>query len=526
MTALSNVTSADPTDVIDESLGRTRRDLERRLVRKLDLRMCIVVVLNALNYVDRANISARLGGFEEDLHLKGQQYATVLSIVYVGYILMQLPSNMYLHWLERPAILIPSSMAIWGVVSALTGITKNYTGILLARLFLGFLEAPFYPGIMLLISGWYKRDELAVRTTLVTCGGVLSSSFGPLWLFYIEGGATVLAAISAFFILPDFPHNTRWLTPEERALAISRLAEDGYGRVDVLEKRTTLQGLQDALSDWKVWWFAAALIVQDVAFSFVIYFPTIAATLGYDTTVTLLLSAPPGVLATITSFAISRYSDKTRKRYIYIFASCATVALGFIISICTMNMAARYISMFLMTQIAVGQVVIWGWINNTFSREPAKRAAALAVISGMAQTGNILGSFVWPPAWGPTYRYSYAVCLVTLVVSTAMFGVMHLHLRRLNQRMEKDERDAKGIKELRGPYFDQKILSHTAILDSGEVLESQNGTGRSSRRGHKRLPYRTGRPPPPVPAKEQLEQKVWDLGFSPQGSVRSVRPIT
>ncbi|KAG0697554.1 major facilitator superfamily domain-containing protein, partial [Suillus ampliporus] len=207
-------------------------------------------------------------------------------------------------------------MAIWGVVSALTVwlIDPSYTGILLARLFLGFVEAPFYPGIMFLIfiSGWYKRDELAVGTTLVTCGGVLSSAFGPLfasgilqgmqgklgqatwrrekticrWLFYTEGGATVLAAISAFFILPDFPHNTRWLTPEERALAISRLAEDGQGRVDVLGKWTTLQGVQDALSDWKVWWFAAALIVQDVAFSFVIYFPTIAATLGYDTTVT------------------------------------------------------------------------------------------------------------------------------------------------------------------------------------------------------------------------------------------------
>ncbi|KAG0708681.1 major facilitator superfamily domain-containing protein [Suillus ampliporus] len=212
-----------------------------------------------------------------------------------------------------------------------------------------------------------------------------------------------------------------------------------------------MQGLQDALSDWKVWWFSAALIVQYVAFSFVIYFPTIVATLGYDTTVTLLLSAPPGVLSTIISFVLSRYSDKKRKRYIYILAPCAIVALGFIISICTMNMAARYISMFLMSQTAAGQMVLWGWINNTFSREPAKRAAAIAMISGLSQTGNIIGSFVWPPTWGPTYRYSYAVCLAALGVSTTMYGMMHLHLKRLNQRMEQDERDGKGIKELLGP---------------------------------------------------------------------------
>lgn len=36
--------------------------------------------------------AARLHGFEADLHLKGQQFATLLSILYVGYILMQVPS--------------------------------------------------------------------------------------------------------------------------------------------------------------------------------------------------------------------------------------------------------------------------------------------------------------------------------------------------------------------------------------------------------------------------------------------------
>ena len=36
--------------------------------------------------------AARLRGFEEDLNLQGQQFNTLLSILYVGYILMQIPS--------------------------------------------------------------------------------------------------------------------------------------------------------------------------------------------------------------------------------------------------------------------------------------------------------------------------------------------------------------------------------------------------------------------------------------------------
>lgn len=36
--------------------------------------------------------AARIHGFEQDLHLKGEEFATLLSILYVGYIIMQVPS--------------------------------------------------------------------------------------------------------------------------------------------------------------------------------------------------------------------------------------------------------------------------------------------------------------------------------------------------------------------------------------------------------------------------------------------------
>ncbi|KAG1878771.1 major facilitator superfamily domain-containing protein [Suillus subluteus] len=469
MSALSDAKS-ETVHVFSSLPSHSRDDLERRLVRKLDLRMSVILLLYALNYIDRANASsARLGGFEKDLHLQGNQYATVLSIIYVGFIVMQVPANMFLHWLEKPAILLPCSMVIWGVVSTLTGF---YTEVLFARLLLGFSEAPFFPGTIFLLSGWYKRDELAVRTTLITCGAVLSAGFGSLfasgiltgmqgklgqsawrretWLFYIDGGITVVVAICAIFILPNFPHNTKWLTPEERSLAIARLADDGYGRMDH-GKRTTMQGLWDAVSDWKVWWFSVALIIDYMALSFVIYFPTIVATLRYDTTVTLLLATPPWVLAAIAAFSLARYSDNTKKRYIYIFASNAFAALGFTISICTMNMIARYVSLFLMAQIAAGQIVLWAWVNNTFAREPAKRAVAIAMISGMSAIGNIVGSYMWPLNWGPTYRYSYAISFAALGVSTAMLGVMHLHLKRLNEQIERNEQNAKDINDLQDP---------------------------------------------------------------------------
>ncbi|KAG0693092.1 major facilitator superfamily domain-containing protein [Suillus ampliporus] len=486
MPAPNDTKTVDTTDEIYLPTGvpsHARDVLERRLVRKLDLRMSVIVIIYTLNFVslsflsnsisiiDRSNVNnARLQGFERDLHLHGTQYATVLSILYVGYIIMQVPGNMFLHWLGRPSIFIPSCMAVWGAISVLTGITKNYTDVLVVRFFLGFVEAPFFPGVLFLVSKWYKRDESALRTSLVACGSILSFAFGSLiasgilsgmqgklgqaawrWLFYIEGGITIFIAICAIFILPDFPHNTRWLTPDERALAISRLAEDGYGKDDDLGKQATMQGLWDAVSDWKVWWITAAFIFQYTVQSFVSYFPTLSATMGYGTTVTLLLCAPPWGFAAIVAFAISRHSDKTQKRYIYFAISNAVGALGFIISMCTMNTAVRYISLFLMAQIIAGYMVLWGWISNTFDREPAKRAVAIALINGLGQLGSVAGSYVWPSNWGPTYRYSYAICVAAVAVATGMFGVMHLYLKHENERIERNERDAKDVKELQDP---------------------------------------------------------------------------
>ena len=68
-----------------------REKAERALVRKIDWRLLpIVIIMYILNYLDRNNIaSARLAGLEDDLNLVGNQYQTCVSILFVGYLLMQ-----------------------------------------------------------------------------------------------------------------------------------------------------------------------------------------------------------------------------------------------------------------------------------------------------------------------------------------------------------------------------------------------------------------------------------------------------
>lgn len=113
-------------------------------------------------------------------------------------------------------------------------------------------------------------------------------------------------AFIALFVLPDFPATSKFLSPLERTLAIQRMTEDaGVGDQNETEHGAA-NGLWQAFADWKVWWLAFALTAEVVALSFNAYFPTLSATLGYSTTVTLLLCAPPFVFTAIFAFIWSR----------------------------------------------------------------------------------------------------------------------------------------------------------------------------------------------------------------------------
>jgi hypothetical protein len=128
------------------------------------------------------------------------------------------------------------------------------------------------------------------------------------WLFFIEGTITVLVAILSMYILPDFPEGSNiWLTPAEKVLAIQRMAEDAEAHPDLhIASEGRFSGFHLAVSDWKVWWLAFVLTAMVVSLSFNAYFPTLAATLNYGPTLTLLLCAPPWLFATGLALLLSR----------------------------------------------------------------------------------------------------------------------------------------------------------------------------------------------------------------------------
>lgn len=456
-----------------------RKEVEKRLKRKLDLRCSLFVLIYIMNYLDRNNIAAaRLRGLQQDLGIDNTEYATCLSIctplpsanffengtradsiaVYVGYILMQVPSNMVINRISRPSLYIGAAMLLWGMISTLSGITQSFGGMVAVRFSIGFVEAAFLPGALLILSKWYTRRELTTRNAILFCGNLISNAFSSLvgagvlsnmdgtlghrawrWLYWIEGAATMLIAIAAALVLPDLPHNSRGFTAEERAVAVLRMTED-VGEADAdAETQSPFAGLLMAVKDAKIYVMVLTFTAYVVGLSFNAFFPTLTGTLGFGYIPTLLMSAPPWAFSCLVSLANAWHADRTQERFWHIVGPIIGGLVGFVISMSTEQVAARYVALFLQASSYAGFIVFYSWISSSFPRPPAKRAVAIAMINAFSQLGNIAGSYVWNlPDHG--YRKSYGIV-------TAMFGitiggcyVFKVILQRLNKEIEEQER--------------------------------------------------------------------------------------
>ena len=98
---------------------------------------------------------------------------------------MQVPSNIVVGKIERPGMYICISMALWGVISACMASVQNYSGILVCRFFLGFVEAIFFPGALFYLSLFYNRKQYALRTAILYSGSQLGNAFGGLFAIAI-----------------------------------------------------------------------------------------------------------------------------------------------------------------------------------------------------------------------------------------------------------------------------------------------------------------------------------------------------
>ncbi|MEW1960092.1 MFS transporter [Kineococcus sp. NPDC059986] len=206
-------------------------------LRKAALRLIpFVAVMFFINYLDRTAISfAGPNGMNDDLALTAAQYGFAAGIFFVGYIVLEIPSNLALHrfgarkWLAR-------IMVSWGIVAILFTWVQSDTQLYWLRFLLGVTEAGFFPGAILFLTLWFPREYrrralagfyLAQPLTTVIgaplAGFLMQSGHGVFglegwrFMFLCVGVPAIVLGVACWFYLTDRPEDARWLTADERA---------------------------------------------------------------------------------------------------------------------------------------------------------------------------------------------------------------------------------------------------------------------------------------------------------------------
>ncbi|KAF2116462.1 major facilitator superfamily domain-containing protein [Lophiotrema nucula] len=444
-------------DLTTEERGK----LNLHVKRKIDLRLLpMMLLMYIMNYLDRNNIAAaKIAGMAKDLGLKNNQYQTALSILFVGYLLMQVPSNLLLNKLGKPAIYLPCCMIVWGIISTATGAVQSFSGLVACRFFLGFVEAAYFPGCLYFLSAWYTREELVLRTAVLYSGSLISGAFSGLiaagitsnmdgarglgawrWLFIIEGAITIVIAFFAFFIMPNFPRTTSWLSEQEKQMAIWRLEED-IGEDDWVnsEEQTFLYGAKLAATDPKAWLLLACIYGFTSSGTVTTLFPSVVQGLGYNRIITLLLTAPPYVIGVLAILLNAWHADRTRERYMHVALPPVLAVIAFIIAAATTQFGPRYLAMCLMIGANYsGYVVALAWISNVIPRPPAKRAAALAGINALSNVCQIYAPYMYQgvDSYAPRYVVPMIVNAITSLWAIVFATVLRFVLVRLNKKIE------------------------------------------------------------------------------------------
>jgi MFS family permease len=443
-------------------------ELEKKIVRALDMWMLPQLwILYMFNYLNRTNIAqARLNTFNEDLNLKDGDYQTAVAILTVGYMLAQLPSNMLITRV-RPSIYLPCAAFIWSAISAMTVLCTSAGGLWAVQFVLGIVEAPLFPGAVFLMSCWYTRREFALRVALLYSGLVLAQAFsgliaagvfsgldGPMglagwkWLFILEGALSGFFAITAYFVLPNYPDSPtggamRYMTEDMRKVAAARILDD---RVEIHEKSTVWVGLKLAVIDIKLYMFLFMNIFITSSYGFNNFFPTIVRGLGFGNSVTsLLMTAPPYIFGTLCTFYVSWDSDRRRERGLHIVIPLSCSVAGFIVTVATGNAAVRYAMTFLYAAGCFSANTLqYTWAVSTMSQTPEKRAAAGAIVNIFGHLGNVISPYFFPDKDQPRYTMAMILQIVFAGLGIALASTIKWFLTRKNKKI-RSEADRLGI---------------------------------------------------------------------------------
>lgn len=413
---------------IDDSRPKAAAGIDgARTVSRIGRRlMWYLIALYVVSVLDRGNLSFASFSMNKELGLTPQMYSIGLGILFLGYSLFEVPSNLALArfgariTLTRIAILfglVTMSMAF------VTGPISFYT----VRALLGIAEAGLTPGVFLYLSYWipenYRARYNAIFTYSVPAAYVLASlvsgailqlngTFGLpgwKWLFLLEGLPAVTLGVFGIFYLTDRPNQAKWLSRDEKAWLANELEVSRLNKSPTEELNTLAALRQPTL--WVLILGYVGIFCGNATVG--AWLPQILHIYGVPLTHIGVVAAIPPLAGMVGMTMLSRRSDRRKERIGHTVACTVIAAIGYGTVAMSSSLSTALIG-FMLANIGVyASLAIFWSIPQTYLPQRI-RPAVIAVISSF---GAIVGGWVAPLLIGRVQQQTHSLSAGMIVVA-------------------------------------------------------------------------------------------------------------
>ena len=296
--------------------------------RRIALRLLpFVFLLYVICYVDRANVAFANLRMSADLGFSDRVYGFGVGMFFVGYVLFEVPGVIVLErwsarkWLAR-------IMITWGLATVLTGFVRTAGQFYAVRFAVGVAAASFFPGVIVYLTHWFRKDDRAKAIASFYCAVPAASVVGSLiatwllgvqwrgltgwrWIFILEGIPPIILGVITVFYLTDRPREARWLSGEERDWIERELEQESLAK-----KRVRDYTILQVFGDKQILLLILAYFLAHCGLQASTYWvPTFIKRLsGLPSSQVALLAALPGLVGILTMLGNGWRSDKTGER--------------------------------------------------------------------------------------------------------------------------------------------------------------------------------------------------------------------
>jgi MFS family permease len=396
--------------------------LEARTLRKVVLRAVpFLMALYFVNYLDRTNLGIARVDISEHLQLTASMFGLASGIFFIGYVLVEVPSNLALErfgarrWLARIAV-------SWGIVALAIGFAPNAPTLLALRFLLGVAEAGLFPGVIFYLTRWFPAAYRARIVAMFMMASPLAAAIGtPLAAWMIQAGEgmfglagwqfmmigvgvpAIILGVVCWFYLTDRPAEAHWLQPDERQWLIDVLAAEERAVADSFDFP-----LRRALTSPRIW--LLALVYFGVAYglyALAFFLPSIIADFKktFDVQLSIVqvgvITAVPYSLAAIAMYLWSRHADRQHEHVWHVAIPMGLGGLAIPIAL------YLHSPLLVMVPVCIAAMGVFGAIPS-FWALPAEFLTGAAAAGGIGLINSIgnLGGFAAPYATGALNQFT------------------------------------------------------------------------------------------------------------------------